>query len=85
MSISTRSFKKIGSRQGLGGFFDFVGCISIHGTLRLCRMNNAGKMTVDKPKRMGFLIASIPAKPLAQAKLKCGGFFIAAIAPGRLA
>jgi len=82
MSTSTRSFKKIGSRQGPGAFYDFVGCISIHGTARLCRMN-AGKMTVDKPKRMGFLITSIPAKPLAQAKLKCGGFFIAAIATGR--
>jgi hypothetical protein len=48
-------------------------------------MKNAGKMTVDKPKRMGFLITSIPAKPLVQAKLKCGGFFIATIAAGRLA
>jgi hypothetical protein len=48
-------------------------------------MKYFGKMTVDKPKRMGFLIASIPAKPLAQAKLKCGGFFIATIAVGRLA
>jgi hypothetical protein len=41
-------------------------------------------MRVDKPTRMGFLMASIPAKPLAQAKLKCGGFFIAGIAAGRL-
>jgi hypothetical protein len=40
-------------------------------------MKNVGKMGVDKPKQMGFLITSIPAKPLAQAKLKCGGFFIA--------
>jgi hypothetical protein len=39
-------------------------------------MKYLGKMTVDKPKRMGFLIASIPAKPLAQAKLKCGGFLL---------
>jgi hypothetical protein len=46
-------------------------------------MRIAEKMAVDKPKRLGFLIASIPAKPLAQAKLKCGGFFIAAIAAGR--
>jgi hypothetical protein len=46
---------------------------SIHGTVRLCRMENAGKMTFDKPNQMGFLSASIPAKPLAQAKLKCGG------------
>jgi len=33
-------------------------------------------MTIDKPKRIDFFINSIPAKPLAQAKLKCGGFFI---------
>jgi hypothetical protein len=42
-------------------------------------------MTVDKPKRMGSLIASIPAKPLAQAKLKCGGFFISIIGAWRWA
>jgi hypothetical protein len=48
-------------------------------------MNYAGIMRVDKPKQMGFLIRSIPAKPLAQAKLKCGGFFIATIAARKLA
>jgi hypothetical protein len=48
-------------------------------------MKYAGKKRVDKPMRMGFLMNSIPAKPLAQAKLKCGGFFIARIAAGRLA
>ena len=48
-------------------------------------MVSAGKMRVDKIKEMGFLIASIPAKPLAQAKLKCGGFFIAPIRQGGLA
>jgi hypothetical protein len=37
------------------------------------------QMTVDKPKWLGFLTGSIPAKPLAKAKLKCGGFFIALI------
>jgi len=30
---------------------------------------------IDKPRRLGFPIISIPAKPLVQAKLKCGGFF----------
>jgi hypothetical protein len=48
-------------------------------------MRIADKMAIDKPKRLGFLISSIPAKPLAQAKLKCGGFFIAAIAAGSMA
>jgi hypothetical protein len=48
-------------------------------------MNYAAKMKVDKTQQLGFLIVNIPAKPLAQAKLKCGGFFIATIAAGRLA
>jgi hypothetical protein len=48
-------------------------------------MKNADKMRVDETQLLGFPIASIPAKPLAQAKLKCGGFFIAAIAARRLA
>jgi hypothetical protein len=38
-------------------------------------MLQVGKMRIDKPRQMGFLILSIPAKPLAQAKLKCGRFF----------
>jgi hypothetical protein len=38
-------------------------------------MLQVGKMRIDKPKQMGFLILSIPAKPLVQAKLKCGRFF----------
>jgi hypothetical protein len=42
-------------------------------------MKQAGKMRVDKLRRMGFAIFSISAKPLAQAKLKCGGIFIALI------
>ena len=37
-------------------------------------------MTTDKPMRMGFLIAGIPAKPLSQAKLKSGGILL----PGNL-
>jgi hypothetical protein len=48
-------------------------------------MKNGDKKTVDETKLLGIVIFSIPAKPLAQAKLKCGGFFIAAIAVGRLA
>jgi len=48
-------------------------------------MKNADKMRVDETQLLGIVVSSIPAKPLAQAKLKCGGFFIAAIAPGRLA
>jgi hypothetical protein len=48
-------------------------------------MNKIGKKCVDKPKRLGLLVSSIPAKPLAQAKLKCGGFFIAPMRAGRLA
>ena len=48
-------------------------------------MNHAGKMRVDETQLLGIVISSIPAKPLAQAKLKCGGFFIARIAAGRLA
>ena len=40
-------------------------------------MLQVGKMRIDKPKQMGFLILSIPAKPLVQAKLKCGRFFVA--------
>jgi hypothetical protein len=48
-------------------------------------MKNADKMRVDENPTLGIVIPSIPAKPLAQAKLKCGGFFIAAIAAGRLA
>jgi hypothetical protein len=46
-------------------------------------MKNADEMGVDETQLLGIVIASIPAKPLAQAKLKCGGFFIAAIAPRR--
>ncbi len=48
-------------------------------------MKYAGEMRVDKTQQLGFLVVSIPAKPLAQAKLKCGGFFIAMIKAGRLA
>jgi hypothetical protein len=48
-------------------------------------MQNTDKMRVDETQLLGIVITSIPAKPLAQAKLKCGGFFIAAIASGRLA
>jgi hypothetical protein len=50
-----------------------------------CAMNKTGKKGVDKPKRLGLLVSSIPAKPLAQAKLKCGGFFIAPMLAGRRA
>jgi hypothetical protein len=50
-----------------------------------CAMNKTGEKCVDKTQQLGFLIASIPAKPLAQAKLKCGGFFIAPMRAGRLA
>ena len=50
-----------------------------------CAMNKIGKKCVDKPKRLGLFVSSIPAKPLAQAKLKCGGFFIAPMRAGRLA
>jgi hypothetical protein len=32
---------------------------------------------LDKAKCMDFPVSSTPAKPLARAKLKCGGFFIA--------
>jgi hypothetical protein len=39
--------------------------------------NKTVKGYVDKPKRLGLIITSIPAKPLVQTKLKCGGFFIA--------
>jgi hypothetical protein len=46
-------------------------------------MKNAAKMRVDETQLLGIVVSSIPAKPLAQAKLKCGGFFIAAIAAGR--
>jgi hypothetical protein len=42
-------------------------------------------MRVYETLLVGIIITSIPAKPLAQSKLKCGGFFIAAIAPARLA
>jgi hypothetical protein len=48
-----------------------------------CAMNKIGKKCVDKPKRLGLLVSSIPAKPLVQAKLKCGGFFIAPMRAGR--
>ena len=46
-------------------------------------MNKIVHLGVDNTQRLGFLIASIPAKPLAQAKLKCGGFFIAPMRAGR--
>jgi hypothetical protein len=46
-------------------------------------MKNADKMGIDETQPLGIVVTSIPAKPLAQAKLKCGGFFIAAIAAGR--
>jgi hypothetical protein len=48
-------------------------------------MKNAAKMKVDENPTVGIVVSSIPAKPLAQAKLKCGGFFIATIAVRRLA
>jgi hypothetical protein len=48
-------------------------------------MKIADKMRVDETQLSGIVTSSIPAKPLAQAKLKCGGFFIATIAVGRLA
>jgi hypothetical protein len=47
--------------------------------------NKTVKGYVDKPKRLGLIITSIPAKPLVQTKLKCGGFFIARMRAGRLA
>jgi hypothetical protein len=34
------------------------------------------RTSVAEPKGLGIIIPSIPAKPLAQAKLKRGGFFI---------
>ena len=37
---------------------------------------------VDNTKCLVFLITSIPAKPLAQVTLKCGGFFIAPMRVG---
>ena len=40
---------------------------------------------VDTHKRLCQLVGSIPAKPLVQAKLKCGGFFIARLRAGRRA
>jgi hypothetical protein len=42
-------------------------------------------MRVDETQQLGIIISSIPAKPLAQAKLKCGGFFVAGIRPAGLA
>jgi hypothetical protein len=42
-------------------------------------------MRVDENPMLGIVIPSIPAKPLAQAKLKCGGFFVAVIAAGSMA
>jgi len=40
---------------------------------------------VDTHKRLCQLMGSIPAKPLVQTKLKCGGFFIARMQAGRRA
>lgn len=45
-------------------------------------MQRVGKTCIDEPKRLGMVFPSIPAKPLAQAKLKCGGFFIARMRRG---
>ncbi|MDZ4816938.1 MAG: hypothetical protein SGI71_11810 [Verrucomicrobiota bacterium] len=42
-------------------------------------MSHVFETGVDESKRLGIIIHSIPVKPLAQAKLKCGGFFIALI------
>jgi hypothetical protein len=58
---------------------------SWHNTISLdAKVGKIGEMRVDNRGFMGFLIRSIPAKPLAQAKLKCGGFFIALTGEGRL-
>jgi hypothetical protein len=46
-------------------------------------MKTAMQTGVDSDKRLCKVIGSIPAKPLAQAKLKCGGFFIARMRAGR--
>jgi hypothetical protein len=43
------------------------------------------KSDVDTDKRLCEIMGSIPAKPLVQAKLKCGGFFIARFAGQRFA
>lgn len=40
------------------------------------------RLGIDTHKRLCDLLRSIPAKPLAKAKLKCGGFFIARISKG---
>ncbi len=40
------------------------------------------RLGIDTHKRLCDLPRSIPAKPLAKAKLKCGGFFIARISEG---
>jgi hypothetical protein len=48
-------------------------------------VQKAPKKCVDTDKRLCELMGSIPAKPLVQAKLKCGGFFIALMPAGRLA
>jgi hypothetical protein len=37
-------------------------------------VDETGKMKLVKTQRLRFCMPSIPAKPLAQAKLKCGGF-----------
>lgn len=43
------------------------------------------RLGIDCGNRLPYGAASIPAKPLAKAKLKCGGFFIASIRQGGLA
>jgi hypothetical protein len=43
------------------------------------------RLRIDCGKRLAYSATSIPAKPLAQAKLKCGGFFIARMRAGRRA
>jgi hypothetical protein len=52
---------------------------------RMKSMTAGGKMRIDKPKDLGFFVSSIPAKPLAKAKRKCGGFFIAHVRQGGFA
>ena len=48
-------------------------------------IQKAHENQVDSDKRLCQLTRSIPAKPLVQAKLKCGGFFIARMRAGRQA
>jgi len=54
------------------------GCVELTSpTFNHAPMKSADKTRVDETQQLGIVIASIPAKPLVKAKLKCGGFFIA--------